>query len=39
MDETDSPQTPAELLIILVAIADEGSSDSNDCSEVHGPLQ
>jgi hypothetical protein len=24
MDETDSPQTPAELLIILVAIADEG---------------
>ncbi len=23
-DETDSPQTPAELLIILVAIADEG---------------
>ena len=24
MDETDSPQTPAELLVILVAIADEG---------------
>jgi hypothetical protein len=24
MDETDSPQTPAELLIILVAISDEG---------------
>ncbi len=24
MDETDSPQTPAELLIILVAIADHG---------------
>ena len=24
MDETDSPQTPAELLILLVAIADEG---------------
>jgi hypothetical protein len=24
MDETDSPQTPVELLIILVAIADEG---------------
>ena len=24
MDETDNPQTPAELLIILVAIADEG---------------
>jgi len=24
MDETDSPQSPAELLIILVAIADEG---------------
>jgi hypothetical protein len=24
MDETDSPQTPPELLIILVAIADEG---------------
>ncbi len=24
MDETDSPQTPAELLIILVAIADQG---------------
>lgn len=24
MDETDSPQTPAELLIILVAAADEG---------------
>jgi hypothetical protein len=24
MDETDSPQTPAELLIILAAIADEG---------------
>ncbi len=24
MDETDNPQTPAELLIILIAIADEG---------------
>jgi len=24
MDETDSPQTPAELLIILAAVADEG---------------
>jgi hypothetical protein len=24
MDETDSPQTPAELLIVLVAVADEG---------------
>jgi hypothetical protein len=24
MDETDSPQTPAELLVILVALADEG---------------
>ncbi len=24
MDETDSPQTPAELLVILVAISDEG---------------
>ena len=24
MDETDYPQTPVELLIILVAIADEG---------------
>ena len=24
MDETDSPQTPAELLLILVALADEG---------------
>ena len=24
MDETDSPQTPAELLIILVALADQG---------------
>ncbi|HLK68790.1 MAG TPA: tagaturonate epimerase family protein [Bryobacteraceae bacterium] len=24
MDETDSPQTPSELLLILVAIADEG---------------
>jgi len=24
MDETDNPQTPAELLVILVAIADEG---------------
>ena len=24
MDETDSPQTPTELLVILVAIADEG---------------
>jgi hypothetical protein len=24
MDETDSPQTPAELLVILAAIADEG---------------
>ena len=24
MDETDSPQTPAELLIILAALADEG---------------
>ena len=24
MDETDSPQTPVELLIILVAVADEG---------------
>ena len=24
MDETDSPQTPAELLVVLVAVADEG---------------
>jgi hypothetical protein len=24
MDETDSPQTPAELLIVLIAVADEG---------------
>ena len=24
MDETDAPQTPAELLVILAAIADEG---------------
>ncbi len=24
MDETDSPQTPSELLVILAAIADEG---------------
>ena len=24
MDETDSPQTPVELLIILAAVADEG---------------
>jgi hypothetical protein len=26
MDETDSPQTPAELLVILAALADEGIS-------------
>ena len=24
MDETDNPQTPPEMLIILAAIADEG---------------
>lgn len=24
MDETDAPQTPVELLLILAAIADEG---------------
>jgi len=38
MDETDSPQTPVELLIILAAIADEDSHPDH-CSQVHRPLQ
>ncbi len=32
MDETDSPQTPVELLVILAAIADEGIPIQTDRS-------
>ena len=39
MDETDSPQTPAELLIILAAMADEGIPRANHRAEVHRAIQ
>ena len=39
MDETDTPQTPPELLIILAAIADEGIPIPDDCAQVYRPLQ
>ena len=39
MDETDAAQTPAELLIILAAIADEGIPSSDHRPKIHGPLQ
>ena len=39
MDETDSPQTPVELLIILAAVADEGIRDSDHRAEIYRPLQ
>jgi len=35
MDETDLPQKPMELLVILTAIADEGIPAQNHCSQVH----
>ena len=37
MDETDSPQTPPELLVILAALARAGPSDH--CSQIHWALQ
>ncbi len=39
MDETDSPQTPPELLVILVLIADEKNPHPDHRSEIHRPLQ
>ena len=39
MDETDKPQTPPELLVILAAIADEHVPIQNDCAEVYRTLQ
>ena len=39
MDETDSPQTPLELLIILAAIAGPEYPSPDGGSEVHWPLQ
>ena len=38
MDETDTPQTPHELLIILAALADGTNSAPDHCAEVHGPF-
>ena len=38
MDETDSPQTPVELLVILTAIAGRGNSDPNHRAEIHRPV-
>jgi tagaturonate epimerase len=35
MDETDSPQTPDGLIVILAAIADEGIPIQTNCTEVH----
>ena len=39
MDETDAPQTPVELLLILAALADAGVPLADDCAEVYGPVQ
>ena len=39
MDETDNPQTPNELLVILAAIADQEIPISNDRSKIHGSIQ
>ena len=39
MDETDSPQTPPELLIILAALADEKIPDPDHRAEIHRPFQ
>ena len=39
MDETDSPQTPPELLIILAAVADEKLPIQTIAPQVHRPLQ
>jgi len=38
MDETDSPQTPPELLVILAALADE-KIPSRPSPRIHRPLQ
>lgn len=35
MDETDSPQTPPELLVILVALADENVRVQTIAPEIH----
>ena len=39
MDETDTPQTPAELLVILAAIADEQIPDPEHRTQIHRPVQ
>ena len=39
MDETDTPQTPPELLIILALIAEEADSDPNSRTEIHRAFQ
>ena len=38
MDETAAPQTPAELLLILAALADEAAR-ADDRAQVHRPVQ
>ena len=39
MDETDFPQTPVELLIILAAIADENIPIQTIAPKFTGPFQ
>ena len=39
MDETDSPQTPVELLMILAMIADEGIPIQTIAPKFYGPVQ
>ena len=39
MDETDSPQTPLELMVILAAMSDGRNSRANDCSKIYRTLQ
>ena len=39
MDETDSPQTPPELLVILAAHRRREDSGADDRAEVHRPVQ
>ena len=39
MDETDAPQTPPQLLVILAAIADEKIPRPDHRAQIHRPLQ
>ncbi len=39
VDETDTPQTPGELFLILAMIAAEKNSRPDHCAQVHGTLQ